>query len=78
MSILLSKAEESATRAIANVNFKRQELAYVDYLISSEILLNIIPHHQAFTSLVENKEKNELYLHLRKVSWFITESSCDC
>lgn len=75
ISTLLRQAEESASRAVANVNFKRQELAYVDYMISSEILWNIIPHHQAFASLAENKGKHDLYSDLCKVSLFTSETS---
>ncbi len=75
ISKLVQCAKDSAGQAIANVSFKRPDLAYVEYLVSLEILLNIIPHHQSYASLVDHREKGRLYSSLCKVSQFLSESS---
>ena len=54
---LLGRAQQSANQVNTNVTFKRQDLAYVEYLISSDILLNLIPQHKDFPSL--NSDRGE-------------------
>lgn len=65
---LLGRAKQSVNQAITDVDFKRQDRAYVEYLISSEILLNIIPRHKDYPVLTDRGEWGRIYKSLCKVS----------
>lgn len=67
---LLGRAQQSVNQVNTNVTFKRQDLAYVEYLVSSDILLNLIPRHKDYPSL--NSDRGEwcrIYKTLCKVGW---------
>lgn len=52
-----------------DVSFKRPDRAYVEYLVSSELLLNIIPKHKDFPDLNGGRgDWQQIYKSLRKVS----------
>ncbi|KAL8911751.1 MAG: hypothetical protein Q9171_003143 [Xanthocarpia ochracea] len=53
---LLEQAQQSANQANANINFGRPELAYVEYLLSSNVLLEIIPRHKDYPTLSADRE----------------------
>lgn len=66
---LLSRAQQSVNQANTDVTFKRPDRAYVEYLISSEILLNVIPHHKDYPVLISDRgEWSQIYKSLCKVS----------
>ena len=66
---LLDHAEESAKRVNADVSFRRQDRAYVEYIVCSDILLNIIPKHKDFSAVNSDRgEWQRRYRALRKVS----------
>ena len=66
---LLSLAQQSANQVGIDVSFKRQDRAYVEYLVSSELLLNAIPKHKDYPSLIsDGGERHRVYKTLRKVS----------
>ncbi|MCJ1282457.1 hypothetical protein MMC26_001780 [Xylographa opegraphella] len=48
---LLQKAETCASRAEADIDFKRPDKAYVQYLMSSDILVNVIPRNKGYPDL---------------------------
>jgi len=52
---LLSNAQQSTTQVGTDVSFKRPDRAYVEYLIGSELLLNVIPKHKDFPSVIANR-----------------------
>ncbi|KAI9734004.1 MAG: ubiquitin-specific protease doa4 [Cirrosporium novae-zelandiae] len=49
--VLVRNAEEAKQRADSYVSFKRIDLAYVEHLIASEIVLNVIPVHKDYPDL---------------------------
>ncbi|KAL8909490.1 MAG: hypothetical protein Q9207_000170 [Kuettlingeria erythrocarpa] len=53
---LLEQAQQSASQANASVSFGRPDRAYVEYLRSSNILLEIIPRHKDFPTLSSDRE----------------------
>ncbi|KAL8870356.1 MAG: hypothetical protein Q9174_003584, partial [Haloplaca sp. 1 TL-2023] len=53
---LLEKAQQSANQATASISFSRPDQAYVEYLLSSEILLEIIPRHKDYPTLNSDRE----------------------
>lgn len=64
---LLKVAQDSANRVATDVSFKRPDKAYVEYIVSSEIMLNIIPKHKDFSSInLDRGEWQRLYRSLRK------------
>lgn len=66
---LLSRAQQSVNQANTDVTFKRPDRAYVEYLISSEILLNFIPHHKDYPVLISDRgEWSQTYKSLCRVS----------
>lgn len=66
---LLSRAQQSVNQANTDVTFKRPDRAYVEYLISSEILLNVIPHHKDYPVLISDRgEWSQIYKSLCRKS----------
>ena len=64
---LLGAAQASVTRVNTDVTYKRPEFAYIEYLVSSEILLNVIPRHKDFASMKSDRNQwGQLYNNLRK------------
>ncbi|KAL9041261.1 MAG: hypothetical protein Q9180_001398 [Flavoplaca navasiana] len=53
---LLGQAQQSANQANADITFGRPERAYVEYLLSSNILLEVIPRHKDFPTLNSDRE----------------------
>lgn len=53
---LLEQAQQSASQANASISFGKLDRAYVEYLRSSNILLEIIPRHKDFPSLSSDRE----------------------
>ncbi|KAI4166720.1 MAG: hypothetical protein LQ343_007809 [Gyalolechia ehrenbergii] len=53
---LLEQAQQSASQANANISFGKPDRAYVEYLCSSNILLEIIPRHKDFPTLNSDRE----------------------
>ncbi|KAL9000647.1 MAG: hypothetical protein Q9169_000683 [Polycauliona sp. 2 TL-2023] len=53
---LLEQAQQSANQANANISFGRQDRAYVEYLQSSNILLEVIPRHKDYPTLCGDRE----------------------
>lgn len=65
---LLGRAQQSVKQVNTNVGFKRQDLAYVEYLVSSDILLNLIPRHKDYPSLSSDRgEWRRIYKTLCEV-----------
>ncbi|KAI4216953.1 MAG: hypothetical protein LQ351_000902 [Letrouitia transgressa] len=50
-------SQQSANQAASNVSFKRPDLAYVEYLSSSTILLELIPRHKDYPALQADREE---------------------
>ncbi|KAL8715962.1 MAG: hypothetical protein Q9220_000629 [cf. Caloplaca sp. 1 TL-2023] len=62
---LLDQAQQSASQANASISFGKPERAYVEYLLSSNILLEIIPHHKDYPMLSSDREGWRMtYSHL--------------
>lgn len=66
---LLEQAQQSASQANANISFGKPDRAYVEYLLSSNILLEIIPRHKDYPTLNSDREGWRMtYNNLCKVS----------
>ena len=66
---LLNRAQQAATQANSMVDFQQIDHAYVQYMISCDILLNLIPRHRDFPSVNNgNSEWHRSYISIRKVS----------
>ncbi|CAF9902848.1 MAG: ubiquitin-specific protease doa4 [Alectoria fallacina] len=64
---LLSRAQQSTVQVGTDVSFKRPDRAYVEYLVSSELLLNIIPKHKDFPTVNSGRgDLKQIYKSLRK------------
>lgn len=63
---MLNNARQSTAQVGTAVSFKRPDRAYVEYLISTELLLNVIPKHKDYPSLIS--KQGEIYRALCKVS----------
>lgn len=64
---LLSLAQQSTGQVGTDVSFKRPDRAYVEYLVSSELLLNIIPKHKDFPTANSGRgDWQQIYKSLRK------------
>lgn len=79
---MLNNARQSTAQVGTNVSFKRPDRAYVEYLISTELLLNVIPKHKDYPSLLSRQ--GEIYRTLCKVSKtygsidpIVTTSACN-
>ena len=59
MGALLQRVEQCAKKAEADVTFKRPDRAYVEWLISSDIIVNLIPLHHDYPFL--NQERGTLH-----------------
>lgn len=67
---LLDHAQEAAKRVSTDVTFQRQDLAFVEYLVCQEILLNIVPRHKDYPAMQsDHGEKRRMYTELYKVSF---------
>ncbi|KAL8771870.1 MAG: hypothetical protein Q9209_002808 [Squamulea sp. 1 TL-2023] len=53
---LLEQAQQSANQANADISFGRPERAYVEYLLSSNVLLEVIPRHKDYPTLSADRE----------------------
>ncbi|KAL8736656.1 MAG: hypothetical protein Q9166_000022 [cf. Caloplaca sp. 2 TL-2023] len=53
---LLEQAQQSTNRANADISFGKPERAYVEYLVSSNILLEVIPRHKDYPTLSADRE----------------------
>ena len=63
---LLVQAQRAADQANADVTYKRPDRAYMEYLISSEILANVIPKHKDWPILkADSAELGRMYRNLR-------------
>ncbi|MCJ1294440.1 ubiquitin-specific protease doa4 [Xylographa carneopallida] len=67
---LLEKAETYASRAEADIGFKRLDKAYVQYVISSEILVNLIPRHKGYPDMMSRQGNR--FIKYRQLSKRIT------
>lgn len=56
MRTLLQQAEESAKQAETYLLFKRPDLAYVEYLTASNIVVDLVPRHKDFPALSADRE----------------------
>ncbi|KAL8790699.1 MAG: hypothetical protein Q9195_006241 [Heterodermia aff. obscurata] len=66
---LLNRAQQAATQANSMVDFQHIDRAYVQYMISCDILLNLIPHHRDFPSVSNgSREWHRSYISICKVS----------
>lgn len=68
MNILLERAQQSAKKAAADIEFKRLDRAYIEWLVSSDVLLEVIPRHRSYPDL--NTSRGDLlnkYRSLYKV-----------
>ena len=66
---LFDQADEAAKRVTTDVGFRRQDRAYVEYIVCSEILLNIIPKHKDYSAITSDRgEWQRRYRALCKVS----------
>lgn len=62
---LLNQAKQAADQANADVTFKRPDRAYIEYLISSEILANLIPMHKDYPAMkADSRELGYMYRNL--------------
>ena len=62
---MLNNARQSTAQVGTAVSFKRPDRAYVEYLISTELLLHVIPKHKDYPSLMS--KQGEIYRALCKV-----------
>lgn len=72
MRTLLQIAHTSAKQAETYLDFKRPDLAYVEYLTASNIVVELVPRHKDFPSL--NADRGELWRlnkDIRNVSRFL-------
>ena len=79
---MLNNARQSTAQVGTAVSFKRPDRAYVEYLISTELLLHVIPKHKDYPSLMS--KQGEIYRALCKVGRnhgpinpIVTISACD-
>ena len=63
---MLNNARQSTAQVGTAVSFKRPDRAYVEYLISTELLINVIPKHKDYPSLIA--KQGDIYRALCKVS----------
>ena len=62
---LLGQAQSSVNRVHTDSAYKRLHLAFVEYLVSSEILLNLIPRHKDYPSIkTDHGQYGQLYITL--------------
>ena len=65
MGTLIARAEESAKKANTDVSFKRPDRAYVEWVISSDIITNHIPRHRDYPAL--NSQRGDLHQRYRNL-----------
>ena len=76
MGTLLTRAEECAKKANTDVSFRRPDRAYVEWLISSDIILDHIPRHRDYPTL--NKDRGPLHQRYRQLYKVGLLSGSDC
>lgn len=59
MRTLLHKADTSAKQADTHLDFRRPDLAYIEYLTAFSIVVNSIPRHKDFPEL--SHQRGELW-----------------
>ena len=59
MKTLLDHADVSAKQADTYLSFKRPDLAYIEYLIASDIVVHLVPRHKDYPSL--STDRGELW-----------------
>jgi len=68
MNVLLERARQSAKKAQADIEFKRLDRAYVEWLVSSDVLLEVIPRHRGYPDLNTSRgDQLNIYRSLYKV-----------
>lgn len=64
---LLGNAQTSIDRVNTDVTYKRPDLAFIEYLVGSEILLNVVPKHKDFPAMRADRSKwYQLYQSLTR------------
>ncbi|KAK4549510.1 hypothetical protein LTR36_006507 [Oleoguttula mirabilis] len=64
---LLDTADHGLAQAKTLVDFRRPDLAFVEYLRASDILVTVIPHHKDYTHFtLDQPERAQKYFLLRK------------
>ncbi|KAI9795266.1 MAG: ubiquitin-specific protease doa4 [Piccolia ochrophora] len=67
MRTLLTKADGAAKQADTHLNFNRPDLAYIDYLLASNIVVDYIPRHKDFPHLQSDRgDLSRLYGTLQR------------
>ena len=69
---LLDLADDAAKRVTTDVNFKRLDRAYVEYLVCSEILINIVPKNKDYVAISSDRgdwQRRYLALRNQNNSW---------
>ena len=51
------------------VEFKRPDLAYVEFLKASDMIVNLVPRHRDFPSIQDRAESSRQYRALMKVGY---------
>ena len=79
---MLNNARQSTAQVGTAVTLKRPDRAYVEYLISTDLLLNVIPKNKDYPSLMS--KQGEIYRALCKVrrhygpvNSIVTTSACN-
>ncbi|EGX43880.1 hypothetical protein AOL_s00210g327 [Orbilia oligospora ATCC 24927] len=57
---LLMLAQRRFKAALMNIEFQRLDLAYVDFNVSMDILINVIPHHREFPTWINRNLNNNV------------------
>ncbi|KAK6507976.1 ubiquitin-specific protease doa4 [Arthrobotrys musiformis] len=57
---LLMLAQRRFKAALMNIEFGRLDLAYVDFNVSMDILINVIPHHREFPTWINRNLNNNV------------------
>ena len=60
-------AADCLSASKTSVDFKRPDLAYIEYLKASEILINVIPSNKEFSGLNDRADLARQYRSLIKV-----------
>lgn len=74
MRTLLQKADVSAKQADTHLDFRRPDLAFIEYLTAFTILVNYVPKHKDFPELSNDRgELWRLNKGLKMVRFFICQ-----
>ncbi|KAI9847465.1 MAG: ubiquitin-specific protease doa4 [Sclerophora amabilis] len=67
MRTMLQQADQSARQAEANLDFGRLDLAYIEYLIATDLVANQVPRHKDYPELHTGRGRMwQLHLDLQK------------